>query len=149
MIVVDWGTTHLRAFRLTASGDVEARKSVPKGIMSVAPGAFATALEEVLEDWLQLSDGPILMSGMIGSRQGWFEVPYVECPAGRHELAAGIKRVPWTTTKKCIHLSRFGLPRQRRRSRCDARRGSADIRRIDGHPRGRIRHDLSSRDAQQ
>jgi len=99
MIVVDWGTTHLRAYRLTASGQVEARKSVPKGIMAIAPGAFATVLKEVVEDWLQLSEGPILMSGMIGSRQGWVEVPYVECPAGCHELAAGIKRVPWTTTR--------------------------------------------------
>jgi 2-dehydro-3-deoxygalactonokinase len=99
MIVVDWGTTHLRAYRLTASGEVEARRSVPKGIMSIAAGAFATALGEVLEDWLQLSDGPILMSGMIGSRQGWFEVPYVECPTGLHELAAGTKPVPWTATR--------------------------------------------------
>jgi len=99
MIVVDWGTTHLRAYRLTASGEIETRKSVPKGIMAIAPGAFATALEEVLEDWLQLSDDPILMSGMIGSRQGWLEVPYIECPAGLHELAAGTKPVPWTAPR--------------------------------------------------
>ncbi len=99
MIVVDWGTTHLRAYRLTPSGEIEARKSVPKGIMSIARGEFAAALGEVLDDWHQLSDGPILMSGMIGSRQGWFEVPYVECPAGLHELAAGVKLVPWTGTR--------------------------------------------------
>lgn len=99
MIVVDWGTTHLRAYRLTASGEIEARKSLPKGIMSVEPGAFAAALEEVLDDWPELSDDPIMMSGMIGSRQGWFEVPYVECPAGLQELAAGVKPVPWTRVR--------------------------------------------------
>ncbi len=95
MIVVDWGTTHLRAYRLTASGEIQARKSAAKGIMSIAPGTFAPVLEEVLGDWLEQSDRLILMSGMVGSRQGWFEVPYVQCPAGLHELAAGVKRLEW------------------------------------------------------
>lgn len=94
MIVVDWGTTHLRAYRLRASGDVEAGRSLPSGIMSIAAGGFANALEEAIEDWNELADGPILMSGMIGSRQGWLEVPYVECPAGLYELAAGVRPVP-------------------------------------------------------
>src|SRR5262245_55574723 len=91
MIVVDWGTTHLRAYRLTASGEIQARKAAAKGVMAIAPGTFAAVLEDVLGDWH--ADGLILMSGMIGSRQGWFEVPYVDCPAGLHELAAGAKRV--------------------------------------------------------
>jgi len=51
MIVVDWGTTHLRAYRLAASGEIQARKSVAKGIMSIAPGTFAAVLEDVLGDW--------------------------------------------------------------------------------------------------
>ena len=32
---------------------------------------------------------PVLAAGMVGSRQGWREVPYVPCPAGLPELAAG------------------------------------------------------------
>ena len=96
MIVVDWGTTHLRAYRLAASGEIQARKSAAKGIMSIAAGTFAAVLEEVLGDWQEPSDGLILMSGMIGSRQGWFEMPYIECPAGLHELAAGVRRLKWT-----------------------------------------------------
>lgn len=94
MIVVDWGTTYLRAYRLSAAGDIEARKLEPKGVMSVAGGAFAAVLDEVLADWRDSADDPILMSGMIGSRQGWFEVPYIACPAGLQELAAGVKAVP-------------------------------------------------------
>ena len=31
---------------------------------------------------------------MIGSRQGWMEVPYANCPAGLPELALGLGRVP-------------------------------------------------------
>jgi 2-dehydro-3-deoxygalactonokinase len=93
MIVIDWGTTHLRAYRLAASGDIEARRVTAKGVMSITGGAFAAALDEVLDGW-NAADGPILMSGMIGSRQGWFELPYVKCPAGLHELAAGVRSVP-------------------------------------------------------
>jgi 2-dehydro-3-deoxygalactonokinase len=93
MIVVDWGTTHLRAYRLAASGEIQARKSAAKGVMAIAAGTFAAVLDEVLGDWHEPSDGLILISGMIGSRQGWFEVPYVDCPAGLHEIAAGVKRV--------------------------------------------------------
>jgi 2-dehydro-3-deoxygalactonokinase len=96
MIVVDWGTTHLRAYLLAVSGEIQARKMAAKGIMSIAPGTFAAALEEVLGDWHEPSDSLILMSGMIGSRQGWFEVPYVGCPVGLQEIAAGVSRLEWT-----------------------------------------------------
>src|SRR5207253_2700905 len=33
---------------------------------------------------------PILMSGMIGARQGWVEAPYAQCPAGLPEIASAI-----------------------------------------------------------
>jgi 2-dehydro-3-deoxygalactonokinase len=99
MIVVDWGTTHLRAYRLAASGEIQACKSAAKGIMSIEPGTFAAVLEKILGNWHEPTGGLILMSGMIGSRQGWFEVPYVECPAGQHELAAGVKRLEWTENR--------------------------------------------------
>jgi 2-dehydro-3-deoxygalactonokinase len=32
---------------------------------------------------------------MIGSRQGWLEVPYAACPAGFEEIAAGMRKVTW------------------------------------------------------
>jgi 2-dehydro-3-deoxygalactonokinase len=35
------------------------------------------------------------MSGMIGSRQGWKEAPYVACPAGEAEIAARVVDVSW------------------------------------------------------
>jgi 2-dehydro-3-deoxygalactonokinase len=36
---------------------------------------------------------PIVMSGMVGSRQGWMEAPYVPCPAGFDEIAAKLVEV--------------------------------------------------------
>ncbi|MBV8030550.1 MAG: 2-dehydro-3-deoxygalactonokinase, partial [Betaproteobacteria bacterium] len=35
-------------------------------------------------------DDLVLMSGMVGSRQGWREAPYVNCPAGEAELRKNI-----------------------------------------------------------
>src|SRR5581483_948615 len=98
MIAIDWGTTHLRAYRLTASGEIEARKTTTKGIMAVAPGGFAAVLEEVLGDWPDLSNEPILMSGMIGSRQGWPDIRRKVPPANlgdcRSCRSSGLAR--WT-----------------------------------------------------
>jgi len=37
----------------------------------------------------------VLLSGMIGSRQGWVEAPYLPCPAGPDDLAAALVRVPF------------------------------------------------------
>src|SRR5581483_1007423 len=34
----------------------------------------------------------VVLSGMIGSRQGWHEAPYAHCPAGADELVAGVAR---------------------------------------------------------
>ena len=46
-------------------------------------------------EWLSEGRLPILMSGMIGSRQGWVEAPYVATPAGIGDLAAALARVPF------------------------------------------------------
>jgi 2-dehydro-3-deoxygalactonokinase len=83
LIGLDWGTTSLRAYRIAAGGAVLERREAARGILSVAGGAFAEALAEVAGDWLAAEPGlPVLASGMIGSRQGWREVPYADCPAG-------------------------------------------------------------------
>ena len=47
-------------------------------------------LDEQIAGW---NETPIVMSGMVGSRQGWVEAPYVQCPAGFDEIARGLKEV--------------------------------------------------------
>jgi len=61
----------------------------------VENGKFAAVLEAQAEDWIAAGDGPVMMSGMIGSRQGWLEVPYAACPAGFEEIATGMRKVTW------------------------------------------------------
>ena len=89
MIAVDWGTSSLRAYRLDASGAVIEQRSAPAGIRA-CQGAFESVLAEQLHGW---SDELIVMAGMIGSRNGWLEVPYVACPAGLDQIAAGLRAV--------------------------------------------------------
>lgn len=95
MLAVDWGTTGFRAYRLAADGRVLESRSAPAGILSVKEGAFAAALEAQAGDWIAAGEAPIVMSGMIGSRQGWIEVPYAPCPAGLDEIAARLGKVRW------------------------------------------------------
>lgn len=96
VIAVDWGTSSFRAYRLDADGGIVERRETPSGILRVRGGDFATALEAEIGPWLQRDpDALVVMSGMIGSRQGWRELPYVACPATPEEVAEGLERVDW------------------------------------------------------
>lgn len=95
MLAVDWGTTSFRAYRLDPAGGIVDARSAPAGILSVGGGDFAAVLEQHAGDWIAAGETQIVMSGMIGSRQGWLEVPYAPCPAGLEEIAAGMRKVAW------------------------------------------------------
>lgn len=91
LIGLDWGTSAFRAYRFDVRGAVVERRTAPRGILQVEGGTFETALEGEIGDWLaDAPDAPLLASGMITSRQGWVEAPYVACPAGADQLAAGL-----------------------------------------------------------
>ena len=90
-IGVDWGTSSLRAYRLARDGVVMERREAALGIMVIENGGFEAAFEKTVGDWLDAaSDVPVVLSGMIGSRQGWREAAYIACPADVNELAAAL-----------------------------------------------------------
>ena len=94
LIGVDWGTTSFRAYRIAADGRVLEARTRDAGILKVTDGGFAGVLLAAIGDWREPGQPlPILASGMIGSRQGWREVPYIPCPAGTAEIAAGLVAV--------------------------------------------------------
>jgi len=92
LVGIDWGTTSFRAYRLAADGGVLERRVAAAGILSVEPGGFPDALRREVGDWLEAAGSgvPVLLSGMIGSRQGWREAPYATCPAGLDDIASAL-----------------------------------------------------------
>jgi 2-dehydro-3-deoxygalactonokinase len=84
LIGLDWGTTSCRAYLIGADGAVLERLADGPGILKVENGAFGAALDTMVGRWD--AKLPIILSGMIGSRQGWREAPYARCPAGADDI---------------------------------------------------------------
>jgi len=104
LIGLDWGTTAFRAYRIGADGVVLERAAAPAGILQVEGGDFEGALLRAIGGWLEAEPGvPVLAAGMIGSRQGWIEVPYAACPAGVEDLAGALAR-HGTAAGRTIHF---------------------------------------------
>ena len=91
LIAFDWGSSRLRAF-LLCDGEVLATRESAHGILHLprrGPEGFAEALAALAGDWLaRWPQLPLLACGMVGSAQGWREVPYLNCPADLTQLAA-------------------------------------------------------------
>ena len=88
LIGVDWGGSSLRVFRFDSAGDVVAQRSSHRGVATIEGGRFAEALGELISDWTAGGDARLIMCGMIGSRQGWVEAPYIACPTDLGALAS-------------------------------------------------------------
>lgn len=76
---------------MTADGRIVRQASSDQGLLAVPHRQFEQTLQGLCGPWLEQFPGtPILAAGMIGSRQGWYEAPYVRCPAGFDDMAAGV-----------------------------------------------------------
>ncbi|WP_281683936.1 2-dehydro-3-deoxygalactonokinase [Thalassobaculum salexigens] len=104
-IGVDWGTTSFRAFRFGAEGEMLEGRRAQAGILAIDAGEFEDAFEELIGDWLDAVPAvPVVLSGMIGSRQGWLETPYLACPAAVDDISGAL--VPLTLARgRVIHLA--------------------------------------------
>lgn len=88
-IAVDWGTTNFRAFLLEDEHVLEHRTE-PCGLLSVENKQFNTTLQRLLAPWLTSYGAlPVIMAGMVGSQQGWHNVPYASLPANAQRLVDG------------------------------------------------------------
>lgn len=94
LIALDWGTSSLRAWLLADDGEVIDARTARRGIMQIEDGDFAAVYRDVVGDWVDMhGDLPALACGMIGSRGGWAEAAYVECPAELAGLADRLLRI--------------------------------------------------------
>jgi 2-dehydro-3-deoxygalactonokinase len=91
LIALDWGTSSLRAYLLDCKGAVHESSSWPWGIQNVPGSDFVAMFRAAVGGWRQRWPSvPAIAAGMIGSRQGWREVPYVDCPTDPAGLVAGL-----------------------------------------------------------
>ncbi len=90
VLLADWGTTNLRAWRLDRVGKVAARADFALGVARLTPGEAAARFESEVRPALAAQDLPALLCGMIGSTLGWTLAPYVDCPASLESLAEGL-----------------------------------------------------------
>ncbi len=97
LIGIDWGTSSLRAFLIGSEGDVLDSVCSAQGIMHVENRDFDSVLHGLIEPWVGVKDLPVIASGMITSRNGWVETPYVKVPSGADDLADAL--VPLETAE--------------------------------------------------
>ena len=92
LVAVDWGTSSFRAYLVDAHGIATDRIANAGGILAVGQNEFPAHLKRHLAPWLErLGPLPVVMSGMIGSRQGWIEAPYVPTPATPGDILAAVQ----------------------------------------------------------
>ena len=121
LIAIDWGITNRRGYLLDADGSVLEVRQDNCGIMNLASATFAVALTDFINDWRDqnATEPSVLMSGMIGSRQGWIEAPYVACPVRRDGLICDV--VPAPGLRNCFIVP--GVCLSDRAARHDVMRG--------------------------
>ncbi|HWP11384.1 MAG TPA: 2-dehydro-3-deoxygalactonokinase, partial [Ramlibacter sp.] len=63
LIALDWGTSSLRAALLDSQGTVLQERSLPRGILTVAPGEFPAVFASACGDWMGQDGALALLSG--------------------------------------------------------------------------------------
>jgi len=125
-IVGDWGTSHLRLYLCDGTQVLDRREG--PGVAELSANAqaqaharrFAVALSAAIAPWNR-THGPmhVWLAGMVGSRNGWQEAPYVPCPFDARTLAASVLHLEANGTEVTI------VPG----ARCVNPRGAPDVMR--------------------
>lgn len=94
LVGIDWGTSGFRGYLLAVDGTVLDWVASDDGILSVENGDFQATLSANIGHWLAAAPmSPVIMAGMIGSRQGWHEADYIDCPVDVDSLAGRLASV--------------------------------------------------------
>lgn len=98
-IGIDWGSSSRRAYALDEHGRLLAQRADHAGVLNKAatasPRDFGAELADFIGDWLQQGPRHIWLSGMVGSRTGWHEAPYLTLPCALGTLGAQALTLAW------------------------------------------------------
>ncbi|GAB3035281.1 2-dehydro-3-deoxygalactonokinase [Bowmanella dokdonensis] len=89
LLAIDWGSSSFRAWHLDNNGQVLAQVTTDRGVLTMQGQDFAEYVQQICGSWRPLAD-KVLMAGMVGSRNGWQEVPYLPCPAAVEDLSKAL-----------------------------------------------------------
>ncbi|NIB44206.1 2-dehydro-3-deoxygalactonokinase [Pseudomaricurvus alkylphenolicus] len=93
-IAVDWGSSSFRAYLVDEDRQIIQQVENDRGVLCHKQEEFTDTLASACSDWLDNDPNlPIVMAGMIGSRNGWQETDYVSCPADASAIASHIARL--------------------------------------------------------
>ena len=85
-VALDWGTSNFRAY-LMDNNDIIDKVSTQEGMKFVYNKNFEKTLIKNITTWKQNFDFKVVIaSGMVGAKQGWIEVPYINSPCDIRNL---------------------------------------------------------------
>ena len=95
-IFADWGTTNRRAWAVDRDGKVLDHRRDEQGLLGVKDRQFEPSFRAFIGDWPKSATpgAPIVMAGMVGSKLGWREAPYVKTPCAFSDLASSLTELP-------------------------------------------------------
>jgi 2-dehydro-3-deoxygalactonokinase len=81
-VAIDWGTSNLRIWGMSDSGELLQEFCSEVGMSRLSPDQYESVLVDAISGWLidRVRPLTILICGSATNRQGWREVPYVETP---------------------------------------------------------------------
>lgn len=116
-IAIDWGTTNFRAYLMSEQGVCIDKIYHPKGLLSVEKEQFPAVFDALIKRWTEeLGSLPVVMAGMVGSQQGWCNVPYKNTPICVDTLVGSTYKVELLSGSKAhivpgvTCLNQFGIP---------------------------------------
>jgi 2-dehydro-3-deoxygalactonokinase len=92
-VAVDWGTSSIRSWLMSADCEVLAESRGDEGMLHCIGSGFAPVLRSHLARLGAPDGAPVLICGMAGARQGWAEAPYLKTPTPLDALHEGAVRV--------------------------------------------------------
>ena len=92
LLGIDWGTSNRRAYLIGPTGRCLASRADDQGMLAVRP-RFEASLVALQAAMGVSGDAPVIASGMVGSAQGWREVPYLDTSVPLEELPQHLSRL--------------------------------------------------------
>lgn len=92
-ILIDWGSTNIRAFLYLDGKQTEVNRS-NEGVTTVRGALCEGAFDRLTEKWFEkYGPMPVVMAGMVGSINGWCDAPYLDCPVDLGNLGSSLTKV--------------------------------------------------------